>query len=222
MGMSIGASMGMQLAGKVQNGTVGSLIREYDKLSQQKSQIEHNQNYSKEEKAKKLQQIEQQMDQLQQQISQAEQKDNAKQQMEKQQREQQKLEDTLPPKVADMVMQMNKMMKTAMNVDSAQSNPQDASEEIKADNSTTTPAANTTDATNNAELTANTVATGNTIANKNTGTADNTSTAVKQKSGLQKTAKEQLTDMIEQIREENEKASDLEKIPEGLLVDEYR
>ena len=74
MSMSVGASMGMQLAGNGQYGAAGNLISEYDKLGQQKSQIEQNQNFSKEEKQKKLQQIEQQMDQLQQQITQAQQK----------------------------------------------------------------------------------------------------------------------------------------------------
>lgn len=202
MSMSIGASMGMQLAGKGNYGAAGNLISEYDKLGQQKSQIEKNQNFSKEEKEKKLQQIEQQMNQLQQQISQAQQKDNSKLQQKKQQQEQQKLEDTLPPKVADMVMQMNQMMKTALNADSAQTDPnnaQETSEEMNADATATTDAA-----------AYNTVA------------ADNESTADSKTMESPKTGREQMTDLIEQIREENEKASELDKIPEGLLVDEYR
>lgn len=221
MSISVGASMGMQLAGTGNYGAAGKLISEYDKLGQQKSQIEHNQNLSKEEKEKKLQHIEQQMDQLQQQITQAQQKDNAKMQQKKQQQEQQKLEDTLPPKVADMVMQMNQMMKTALNADAAQTDPDDAqetSQEINAD------AASTEKMTNNAA--------GNTNVDHDTSVENSTSvdTAVvddlniakSKKVDFQKTGREQLTDLIEQIREENETAPELDKIPEGLLVDEYR
>ena len=226
MSMSIGASMGMQLAGNGQYGAAGGLTSEYDRLGQQKSQIEHNQNFSKEEKEKKLQQIEQQMNQLQQQISQAQQKDNSKLQQKKQQQEQQKLEDTLPPKVADMVMQMNQMMKTALNVDSAQSNPDDAqetSEEMNADaTATTDEASNHTDTTDNTEATGNTTAANSTVAANSAMVADNESTADSKKMESPKTGREQPTDLIEQIREENEKASELDKIPEGLLVDEYR
>lgn len=212
MSMSVGASMGMQLAGKGNYGAAGNLISEYDKLGQQKSQIEQNQNFSKEEKEKKLQQIEQQMDQLQQQISQAQQKDNSKLQQKKQQQEQQKLEDTLPPKVADMVMQMNQMMKTALNADSAQTDPddvQETSEEMNADAAATTnEVTNTTDASDYTD---------------DTDVIDNAEiTADDQKMESQKTGREQLTDLIEQIREENETASELDKIPAGLLVDEYR
>jgi hypothetical protein len=232
MGMSVGASMGMQLAGKGQNSKAGSLISEYDRLGQQKNQIEKNKSLSKEEKEKRLKLIEQQMNELQQQISMEQQKDNSKQQVKNQQREQEKLENTLPPKVADMVMQMHKMMKTAMNVDSAQSNPQDAqdaTQELKADEATAATAENA-NATGATDTTDSVPKTNSEFANKVVitdahGTASNESANKQQvipNDILQKNGREQLTDLIEQIREENEKSSELEKIPEGMLVDEYR
>jgi predicted phage tail protein len=235
MGMSVGASMGMQLTGKGQNSKAASIICEYDRLNQQKNQLEKSKNLSKAEKEKKLKLIEEQMNDLQQQISVEQQKDNSKQQVENQQKEQKKLEDTLPPKVADMVMQMHQMMKTALNVDSAQSNPQDAqdaSEKMQAD----TTAAQTTkdatatgsaDATNTAQNQIRTDAASDAkpgavrdVAGNLIVTAQHATATPKDE--LHKTTKEQLTDLIEQIREENDKSSELEKIPEGLLVDEYR
>lgn len=113
--ISIQASMSIQNLGNAKNGSLKSLLAQYDQMMIKKNRIENNKSIPQQNKDAMLAQLDKEMNDMDSLIEEAQKKEDEKKQQKQYEDKREQLERTMDPDTAEKMLQMEKMMTATAN-----------------------------------------------------------------------------------------------------------
>lgn len=194
---SINSSLAIQQSYSANSGRTNGLLQKINLLENQLKQVEKNDDLTDKEKQQKEQALQNQIDNLTKQVSSEQKKEEQKRQVQQAQQERRRLENTMDPETAELALSIEQMLKTALQAD-AQELPSDITDDLELEeldqvNNETQPQVNSE----------------NIVADTDSSTGEELSPM------------QQLEGYIEELKEDKQTGKQFDKLPKGMIVDEF-